>query len=139
MAPRTVFRMVFVLEAQTKNETRKLALHFWRLSLGNPYTLAKAMCARATSRGAGLEARGEGRERGNSIETTSKPPVAHRAGGICFEQDTIFNVFGARAHAAGAFLRWRIMFFVGTSPFLLFVLTFLYLFFARWFVGSVLS
>ena len=30
----------------------------------------------------GLEARGEGRERGNLIGTTSKPPVAQRAGGI---------------------------------------------------------
>ena len=40
------------------------------------------MCARATSRPAGSEARGEGRERGNLTNTTSKPPVAQGAGGI---------------------------------------------------------
>ena len=30
----------------------------------------------------GSEARGEGRERGNLVATTPKPPVAQRAGGI---------------------------------------------------------
>ena len=40
------------------------AAHFWRLSLGNSYTLAKAMWARDRSKGAGSRARGEGRERG---------------------------------------------------------------------------
>ena len=64
VAPRTVFCMVFLPEAQTKNATRQLALHFWRLSLGNSYTLVKTMCARATSGRAGSEARGENRERG---------------------------------------------------------------------------
>ena len=59
-----------------------LALHFWRLSLGDSYTLVKAMCARATSRPAGSEARGEGRERGNLLDTTSEPPDAQRAGGV---------------------------------------------------------
>ena len=39
-------------------------LYFWRLSLGNSWGLAKAMFARATSKVAGSEARGEGRERG---------------------------------------------------------------------------
>ena len=82
MAPRTVFCMVFVPEAQTKNGTRKLAAHFWRLSLCNSYTLAEAMCARATSKGTGSRARGEGRERGNLVVTTAKPAVAQRAGGI---------------------------------------------------------
>ena len=62
--------------------TGQLAPHFWRLSLGNSYTLAKAMCARDTSRPAGSRARGEGRERGNLPVTTAKPPVAQRAGGI---------------------------------------------------------
>ena len=50
------------------------ALHFWRLSLGDLWCLEKAMYARATSRPAGSEARGEGRERGNLPETTLKPP-----------------------------------------------------------------
>ena len=44
--------------------TRQLALHFWRLSLCNSYTLVKAMFARDTSKGTGSRARGEGRERG---------------------------------------------------------------------------
>ena len=59
-----------------------LAPHFWTLLLSVLYGLVKTMFARATSRPAGSEARGEGRERGNLIETTSKPPVAQRAGGI---------------------------------------------------------
>ena len=67
-----------------KHTTGKLALHFWRLSLSNSYTLAKAMCARATSRQAGSEVRGEARERGNLQLTTSKPPVAQGAGWILF-------------------------------------------------------
>ena len=46
------------------------------------YLLEKTIYARDTSKGVGSEARGEGRERGNLIETTSKPPVAQRAGGI---------------------------------------------------------
>ena len=82
MAFRTVFRMVFVFEVQTKNETRKLPLHFWRLSLGNSYTLVKAVCARDTSKGAGSRARGEGRERGYLPATTAKSPVAQGTGGI---------------------------------------------------------
>ena len=40
------------------------------------------MYARATSKRAGSRARGEGRERGNLPVTTSKAPVAQRAGGI---------------------------------------------------------
>ena len=40
------------------------------------------MYTRDRSRPAGSEARGEGRERGNLVETTSKPPDAQRAGGI---------------------------------------------------------
>ena len=40
------------------------------------------MFARDTHKPAGSEARGEGRERGNLIETTPKPPDAQRAGGI---------------------------------------------------------
>ena len=40
------------------------------------------MFARDGSRGAGSEARGEGRERGYLFRTTSKPHVAQRAGGI---------------------------------------------------------
>ena len=39
------------------------ASHFWRLSLGNLYHLVKAMFARESSRRAGSEAQGEGRER----------------------------------------------------------------------------
>ena len=39
-------------------------------------------CACATSKGAGSEARGEGRERGNLPVTTTKSPVAQGAGGI---------------------------------------------------------
>ena len=58
-----MFRMVFVVEAQTKIGKGKLAPHFWRLSLGNSYTLVKAMFARDTSKGVGSRARGEGRER----------------------------------------------------------------------------
>ena len=38
------------------------ALGFWRLSLGNLYHLVKAMFARESSRRAGSEAQGEGRE-----------------------------------------------------------------------------
>ena len=54
----------------------QLASHFWRLSLGNSYTLVKPMFARDTSKGTGSRARGEGRERGNLIdliETIPKP------------------------------------------------------------------
>ena len=40
------------------------AVRFWRLSLGDLLYFVKAMFARDTSRGAGSEARGEGRERG---------------------------------------------------------------------------
>ena len=40
------------------------------------------MIARDTSRGAGSEARGEGRESGYLSRTTPKPLVAQRAGGI---------------------------------------------------------
>ena len=58
------------------------APHFWTLSLTVLYGLMKTMFARDTSMPAGSEARGEGRERGNFIETTSKLPVAQRAGGI---------------------------------------------------------
>ena len=46
---------------------------FWRLSLGNSYGLVKAMLARDTSKPAGSEARGEGRERGYFSRITSKP------------------------------------------------------------------
>ena len=44
--------------------------------------LEKMIYALDRSRGAGSEAGGEGRERGNLIETTPKPPVAQRAGGV---------------------------------------------------------
>ena len=54
--------MVFVVEAQTKIEVGQLASHFWMVSLGNSYTLAKAMCASVTLRAAGSRARVEGRE-----------------------------------------------------------------------------
>ena len=64
MAPRSVFRMVWGVEAQTKNGVVQLGSHFWIISLGNSYTLAKAMWARDTSKGAGSEAREEGREMG---------------------------------------------------------------------------
>ena len=40
------------------------------------------MFARDTSKRAGSEARGEGREGGYLVETIPKPPVAQRAGGI---------------------------------------------------------
>ena len=43
------------------------------------------MFARDGSKLAGSEARGEGRERGNLIETTPKPPVTQRAGGTSVE------------------------------------------------------
>ena len=82
MAARTVFHMVLVLEAGTKNETGQLALNFWRFSLGNSYTLVKPMYARDTSKRAGSKARGEGRERGRFTRATAKPPVAQGAGGI---------------------------------------------------------
>ena len=65
-----------------KNRTVQLASHFWRLSVGVLFTLEKTMCSRATSRGAGSEARGESREKGNLIVTIPKPPVAQGAGGI---------------------------------------------------------
>ena len=39
------------------------AVRFWRLSLCNLWCLVKTMFARNTSKGAGSEARGEGRER----------------------------------------------------------------------------
>ena len=74
--------MVFVPEAQTKNGVAQLGSHFWRFSLGNSYTLAKAMCDRKWSKPAGSRARGEGTGRGNVLATGSKPPVAHRARGI---------------------------------------------------------
>ena len=64
VAPRSVFRMVWGVEAQANIEMAKLALHFWITSLGNSYTLAKAMWARDTSTWGGSRARGEGRERG---------------------------------------------------------------------------
>ena len=73
---------MFLQRPKKNNKTRKLALHFWRLSLGNSYTLAKAMCTRDTQRGTGSRVRGEGRERGNLPVTTFKPPVAQGAGGI---------------------------------------------------------
>ena len=60
-----------------------LELHFWTLSLSVLYGLVKTVFARAISKPAGSEARGEGRERGNLIETTPKPLDAQRAGGIC--------------------------------------------------------
>ena len=63
VAPRSVFRMVWGVEAQAKDGTSQLALHFWIISLGNSYTLAKAMFARDTSKRAGSRAQGEGRER----------------------------------------------------------------------------
>ena len=40
------------------------------------------MFAGDTSKRAGSEARGEGRERGNLLETAAKPPDTQRAGGI---------------------------------------------------------
>ena len=46
------------------------------------YGLEKLMYARAISKPAGSEARGEGRERGNLKVTTSQPLVGQRAGGI---------------------------------------------------------
>ena len=60
----------------------QLASYFWRLSLGDLCGLKKTIYARESSRPAGLETRGEGMERGNSIETTPKQLVAQRAGGI---------------------------------------------------------
>ena len=50
--------------------------------MGVLYSLVKAMLARDGSKPAGSEARGKGRERGHFIETTPRPPVAQRAGGI---------------------------------------------------------
>ena len=44
--------------------------------------LEKMVYTLDTSKAARSEARGEGREKGNLIETTSKSPVAQRAGGI---------------------------------------------------------
>ena len=60
----------------------RLGSHLWRLSLGVLHALGKAIYARATSKATGSEARGEGKESDNLIETNSKPPVAQRAGGI---------------------------------------------------------
>ena len=51
------------LKVQRENRMTQLALYVWRLSLGDLQVLAQAMFARDTSRGAGSEARGEGRER----------------------------------------------------------------------------
>ena len=65
-----------------KNTMTLLALYFWRLSLGVLNALEKPIYTRDTSRGAGSRARGEGREKGNLPATTSKPPVAQRAGGM---------------------------------------------------------
>ena len=64
MAPRSVFRMVWGVEAQAKNEMAQLGLHFLIISLGNSFTLAKAMWARDTFKGCGSRAREEGREMG---------------------------------------------------------------------------
>ena len=58
------------------------AVRFWRLALGNLLHLVAAMFARDTSKRAGSEARGEGRDGGNLIETIPKPLVAQRAGGM---------------------------------------------------------
>ena len=79
------FRLYDIL---IKNErgTRitKLGSHFQRLSLCVLNGLEKIIYARDTSKGAGSEARGEGRERGNLPVTTTKPAVAQRAGWILF-------------------------------------------------------
>ena len=82
MAPRSAFCCVFVTRGPIKKHDDLVGGALLEASLGNSYTLAKAMCTRDTSRPAGSEARGEGRERGNLLVTTSKPPVAQGAGGI---------------------------------------------------------
>ena len=50
------------------------------------------MFARATSKGAGSRARGEGRERGNLPNATPKPPVAQGAGGIKKKENKIILI-----------------------------------------------
>ena len=65
-------------------------------SLGVLSGLEEMMYTRDTSKPAGSEARGDGRERGNLIEATSKPLVAQRAGGI------FFQIVGGFAQTAAA-------------------------------------
>ena len=57
-------------------------MYFCRFPLGVLLGLEKVMYARDISKGAGSEARGKGREMGNLLDTTPKPPVAQRATGI---------------------------------------------------------
>ena len=52
-----------VRKQRVQNRMAYLASHFWRLSLGNLYALAKAMFASDGCKGTGPEAWGEGRER----------------------------------------------------------------------------
>ena len=47
---------------------------------------------RESSKVAGSEARGEGKERGNLPATTAKPPVDQRACGTCFLFFFMFDV-----------------------------------------------
>ena len=75
-----------------KNRARQLVQYMWRLSLGVLYALEKAMYTRATSKPTESTALGEGRERGNLVVTTSKPPVAQRAGGIGIGSGTATGV-----------------------------------------------
>ena len=56
--------------------------YFRRLSLDVLYAVEKAIYTCDISTPAGLEARGEGRERGNLPVVNSEPAVAQRAGGI---------------------------------------------------------
>ena len=63
----------------SKNKEKQeggIQLYCWRLSLSVLYDLETLMYTSVTSRPARLEARGEGRERGNLPGTTARPPVA---------------------------------------------------------------
>ena len=87
-------------EPPREQETRgspQLVSYFWRLSLSVLSGLEKAIYARDTHRPAGSEARGEGRERGNLLDTTPKPPVAQRAGGI-YQNDQKSRMFFCLHH-----------------------------------------
>ncbi len=78
-----VFGLFVVIPPWFSYET-STALRFWELSLSVLWGLEKVIYTCDTSKGAGSEARGDGRERGHSLDTNSKPPVAQRAGGIAF-------------------------------------------------------
>ena len=78
--------MCLPFERQAENKRRwATAPHFWSHFVGVLYGLERTMSTRDTSKVIGPKARGEGRERGNLIdliETTVKPPLAQRVGGI---------------------------------------------------------